>query len=217
MCQYHPEMPILLSYAAGKLNFYQTLMVELHKDVCSTCSAVINELESLGGKGLEEAKSTNVSDSSFKLLMSKIEAENGAESSTTLDEIEHQETPLSNTLKNILLKNQEEGLNWHWRTKRFAEIPLTSANDEQFEAKLIYFKKGMKVPKHTHRKQEVTLVLKGAFSDSAGVYKRGDYIRRTSEHEHSPVAESDCICLAITDAPLKFTGTFGPVMNWLFK
>ncbi len=206
MCKHHPETAVLIAYAGGKLNYLQVLLLELHLEVCSKCQQLVTELESIGGQSLQHLADTPMTASAFDSLIAAIESQPV-----------QQNDSLKETLKNILLQSDYQGLEWQWRTRRFAEIPLTSANDEAFEAKLIYFKKGMKVPKHTHPKQEITLVLKGAFSDSEGSYGRGDYIRRTAAHEHAPVAESDCICLAITDAPLKFTGTFGPVLNWLLK
>ena len=54
----------------------------------------------------------------------------------------------------------------------------------------------------------MTLVLQGGFSDSAGSYHEGDFIYREADELHAPTAlqSEDCICLAVLDAPLKFTG-----------
>jgi putative transcriptional regulator len=53
---------------------------------------------------------------------------------------------------------------------------------------------------------EMTLVLKGAFRDEYARFGRGDVEIANEDLEHTPVAEAgeDCICLAATDAPLKF-------------
>jgi len=62
------------------------------------------------------------------------------------------------------------------------------------------------VPDHGHHGLELTLVLQGAFRDEDAVFKRGDVEIATEETQHTPIAEPglDCICLAATDAPLKF-------------
>jgi putative transcriptional regulator len=67
---------------------------------------------------------------------------------------------------------------------------------------------GSAVPDHGHRGTELTLVLQGAFSDEFDRFGVGDLEIATEEDEHTPVAEAglDCICLAATDAPLKFNG-----------
>ena len=73
-------------------------------------------------------------------------------------------------------------------------------------ARLLRIPAGRPVPEHTHGGLELTLVLSGAFSDSVGRYGPGDFQEADENLEHQPHAEAgaDCICLAITDAPLRF-------------
>ena len=63
---------------------------------------------------------------------------------------------------------------------------------------------------HGHHFSVLGLVLDGAFSDTRGRYGRGDIALADEDVDHSPVAENDrpCICLAITDAPLRLTGSY---------
>jgi putative transcriptional regulator len=63
------------------------------------------------------------------------------------------------------------------------------------------------VPNHGHRGIELTLVLQGAFVDDGGRFARGDIEIADEELDHTPVADDaeDCICLAATDAPLRFS------------
>ena len=64
------------------------------------------------------------------------------------------------------------------------------------------------MPHHSHRGLELTLVLKGAFRDEDDRFGPGDIEVATEEVHHTPIAEEgeDCICLAATDAPLRFKG-----------
>ncbi len=64
------------------------------------------------------------------------------------------------------------------------------------------------MPVHGHRGMELTLVLSGSFSDDHGTFARGDIEEADESIEHQPVANEgeDCICLAVTDAPLRFHG-----------
>jgi putative transcriptional regulator len=215
---HHPSSQILLQYSAGQLDGVHRLMVEMHQQMCPTCQHVVAELESMGGTILEnDIKPTALTDSAFSQLMNHIDQQDDQLQSTPANNIDSNDSQqLSLKLQELYKTQQSDDLNWQWRTKKFAEIKL-SANDDIYEAKLIYIKKGMKVPRHTHKGQEITLVMKGAFRDELGVYEKGDYITRDGHHEHQPIAESDCICLAITTDELKFTGTFGPVLNWFMK
>lgn len=86
-------------------------------------------------------------------------------------------------------------------------------------ASLLRVKAGRRLPQHTHEGSEVTLVLTGAFADPHGRYGRGDIAIADGSVDHSPrVDESeDCICFAVTDAPLVLTSVMGRVVQKLFR
>jgi len=53
--------------------------------------------------------------------------------------------------------------------------------------------------------------LKGGFSDIMGHYRRGDIAVADGDVDHRPRADNggDCICFAVTDAPVRLTGLIG--------
>jgi len=65
----------------------------------------------------------------------------------------------------------------------------------------------------------MTLILEGGFSDANGSYHKGDFLVRRPGDVHAPTAlqSEDCICLAVLDAPLKFTDWKFRWMNPLLK
>ena len=73
-------------------------------------------------------------------------------------------------------------------------------------ARLLYIPAGVAVPDHGHRGMELTLVLQGAFADANDRFGPGDIEIADEAMEHTPVALAGvaCICLAATDAPLRF-------------
>ena len=75
------------------------------------------------------------------------------------------------------------------------------------------------MPDHGHRGTELTLVLQGAFRDEVDRFGPGDLEIATDELEHTPVAEegAPCICLAATDAPLRFRGLMPRLLQPLFR
>ena len=75
-------------------------------------------------------------------------------------------------------------------------------------ARLLSIPAGSAMPDHGHNGLEMTLVLQGAFQDDEDYFTRGDVEIADSDLEHTPVADihEDCICLAVTDAPLRFKG-----------
>jgi putative transcriptional regulator len=65
----------------------------------------------------------------------------------------------------------------------------------------------------------MTLVLQGAFRDNRARFARGDVEIATEADAHTPVAEDgeDCICLAVTDAPLRFSAMMPRLLQPLFR
>ena len=74
---------------------------------------------------------------------------------------------------------------------------------------------GMAIPLHTHNGNEMTLILKGSYSDELGRFKAGDVADLDNDTDHQPIADTqeDCICLIATEAPLKFKGLLPRLMQ----
>ncbi len=74
---------------------------------------------------------------------------------------------------------------------------------------------GGKAPAHTHRGNETTIVLQGAFADQNGVFNQWDFVVLNEQDEHKPVAVGceDCITLSVLSAPVKLTGAFTRLLN----
>jgi putative transcriptional regulator len=85
--------------------------------------------------------------------------------------------------------------------------------------RLLYIPPGRAVPDHGHNGLEMTLVLQGSFSDETGAFGVGDLEIADEELEHTPVAGegAPCICLAATDAPLKFQTLVPRLLQPLFR
>lgn len=84
-----------------------------------------------------------------------------------------------------------------------------------YKTQLLKIASGTAMPSHTHLGTELTLVLAGGFSDESGQYGEGDVAEADDSVTHRPVADpgEDCICLAVTDAPLRLTGALGWLLN----
>ncbi len=109
-------------------------------------------------------------------------------------------------------------INVPWRFKLPGVKEYRVENHDAGEVSMLWIKAGRKMPQHSHEGQEVTLLLKGGFTDALGHYRRGDIAIADAELDHTPVADADedCICFAVTDAPLTLTGPFVKWMRVLF-
>jgi putative transcriptional regulator len=85
--------------------------------------------------------------------------------------------------------------------------------------RLLYIPPGHAVPDHSHNGLELTLVLQGSFSDDTGQFTVGDLEVADQALEHTPVADAGapCICLAATDAPLRFNSIVPRILQPLFR
>ena len=74
-------------------------------------------------------------------------------------------------------------------------------------------------PEHDHSGTEMTVVLKGSFSDKEGIYQEGDFILKEPGQIHQPISarNEDCLCLSVESAPVKLTGFFGRMVNPFIK
>jgi putative transcriptional regulator len=101
---------------------------------------------------------------------------------------------------------------WRFKLPGVKEYRVEHSNGG--EVSLLWIRAGRKMPQHSHEGQEATLLLQGGFTDTMGHYRRGDIAIADAELDHKPRADSDedCICFAVTDAPLTLTG---PVITWM--
>ena len=78
---------------------------------------------------------------------------------------------------------------------------------------------GRAVPQHTHEGNEMVMVLAGSYQDENGTFAKGDVEIADGAVDHQPNAGSqeDCVCLVVTDAPLRFTGSAGWLLNMFVK
>ncbi len=227
MSAHHPDDLTLLEYSAGSLGLAQALAVSVHLGFCLQCQSQLRKLNALGGVLLSESSPASIGvnddqvpdqsgtqtqslDEGFDALMARIGSENPQDDSSKPAVSSRYHNPLDRYLPASL-----DELDWQQQTREIAKFDLTNVVDMgSARVALQKIKAGAKVPVHTHRGNELTVVLKGGFSDELGVYHAGDYIARDPSHHHSPTAlqNEDCICLTVLDAPMRFTG---PLMRWL--
>ncbi len=85
--------------------------------------------------------------------------------------------------------------------------------------RLLYIPPGQAVPDHSHGGLELTMVLQGSFRDSTGHFRAGDLEQANQDLLHTPIADPGmpCICLAATDAPLRFAGLIPRLLQPFFR
>jgi len=206
MINRHPESDLMVEYATGSLPLAQTIAVTTHLQFCEECSNTAQSLKDIGGGLLQAGETIEVSDDLLDRIMDCIESGADDEVAVPLKKLcsDSVTSDLPDYVRNLL---PEGSLNWRKLTRSLRVAPV-SVGEQGYELSLHRINPGGKAPEHDHRGREITVVLKGSFSDEDGVYQPGDFIVREPGDKHRPFAtrNEECICLSVLEAPIRLTG-----------
>ena len=216
MPAFHATDDLLLRYASGHLPEAQSLVIATHLALCPICRAKVAEYEALGGALVEDLDPVPVAEDALAAVLARLDEPDHARDAAVL----WPKAPLSQAdllvprpLRDYLGISLGE-LSWRRLMPGLEEADI-AVGPESVRARLMRVESGKGMPRHSHEGEEMTLVLSGAYRDESGCYRRGDLQIADPEIDHRPVADEGepCICLVVTDAPLKLTGPFGRLLN----
>lgn len=191
-----------MAYSAGSLPEAFNLMVAAHVSLCDTCRAELESYDSIGGAVLEDSDEViaQMDGDSLNATLAKI-MDVEPESARPIRAQGVFPGPLQDYVGGDL-----SDVKWKKIGMGVRQAILKTSPDAT--ARLLYIPAGTAMPDHGHRGMELTMVLQGAFQDDDEYFSRGDVEVADSDLHHTPVADihEDCVCLAVTDAPLKFSG-----------
>lgn len=200
---HHLTDEILMGYATGNLPEAFNLMVATHISLCDTCRAQVESYDAVGGEVLAQAVDTDatLTPGSFASTMALIAT--GPVAGAPIKRVPGSimPGPVQDYIGGGL-----DAVKWRGIGMGVKQAILPTSKDAY--ARLLFIPAGAAMPDHGHHGTEMTLVLQGAFRDEDGYFARGDVEVANSDLHHAPVADvhEDCICLAVTDAPLQFQG-----------
>lgn len=199
---HHLTDALLMSYAAGTLDEAFSLVVATHVSLCDECRARLEAFEAVGGVLVEESDNVALSDDALDATFALIDGGLSEEPERRIAAPGSVfPTPLQEYVGGDL-----EAVRWRALGGGVMQAVLkTGGNDK---VRLLSIPGGTAMPDHGHRGLELTMVLQGAFEDEDGYFGRGDVEVANEDLHHTPVAVAGetCICLAATDAPLRFKG-----------
>ena len=212
--KHHLTDALIMGYAAGNLPEAFSLAVAAHVSLCDDCRAALAAHESLGGVVLAQDDAVvPLSDGSLDACFARI----AAAPADLADPAPLSKHPI---LPQPLLDYIGPDLAAvKWRSVGMGVRQAILPTCKGATARLLYIPAGQALPDHGHRGLEMTLVLQGAFRDNRARFARGDVEIATEADAHTPVAEDgeDCICLAVTDAPLRFSAMMPRLLQPLFR
>lgn len=216
MVAYHPDSRFLTDFAAANLPLSEAMCVSVHLEYCGKCRAHVKQLSEVGAVLLESAGRESLAAESFDQVMARIDT---AEPELTSPAESHLAKGLADVpkaqgsrlaslvspraLKGLLSAGFEQ-LNWVQLGAQLRIAPLVVDAGSR-ETAIYDIKAGGKLPEHEHRGEEITVLLKGSFSDTEGSYSLGDFIVRNRGEVHQPTVTQDmgCVCLVSLERPIK--------------
>lgn len=208
---HHISDEMLIAYSAGTLPEAFALVVAAHVSMCDACRATLCAFDAVGGVVLERCAAAKISDGCLEATLARIaRGDTPAPRACCKDAV----------LPAPVVDYVGGGLDAvRWRSIGGGVKQAILRTDRAATARLIYIPAGNAVPDHGHRGAELTLVLQGAFRDETDRFAPGDVETATEDLTHKPVAEAGqaCICLAATDAPLRFRSLLPRLVQPLFR
>ncbi|NYS24307.1 cupin domain-containing protein [Rhodobacteraceae bacterium 2376] len=204
MIRHHLTDDLLMAYSAGTLPEAFSLIVATHVSLCDDCRARLEAYDAVGGSLLDQLlPQVSMAPDALAATMQKIAMSDAEDARASPPRPAHRVFPeplygyVGGDLDHV-----------RWRAVGGGVRQAILNTSSEASARLLYIPGGVAVPDHGHHGMELTLVLQGAFRDEHDRFGPGDIEIATEETQHTPVAEPglDCICLAVTDAPLKFSG-----------
>ncbi|KGJ05835.1 anti-ECFsigma factor, ChrR [Paracoccus halophilus] len=205
--RHHIPEDILDAYRAGSLSHAFAVVVAAHLSLCDRCRARHEAADMIGGALLDQAEAVPLATGARQRMMALLDGP-------------PPRPPMRGTgMFPAPVMAELGGLPPRWKMLGGGIRQQILSADRDGSLRLLYIPGGKAVPEHGHRGLELTLVLQGSFHDSEGSFGRGDVEAAHDEIDHQPIADpgAPCICLAATDAPLRFHAMLPRLLQPLFR
>lgn len=205
---HHIPAALLTAYATGSLPQPFALVVASHISLCAECRAGFEAHQVAGGVVLDGCAASPISGDLKARVLDQLDAKYDEGQSYARSGVFPGPTMAA-------LKGKPP----RWKALGMGVRQCILQADQNGSARLLYIPPGQAVPDHGHGGLELTLVLQGSFQDETGQFGAGDLEVADQAMEHTPIAGmgAPCICLAATDAPLRFSAFLPRMLQPLFQ
>lgn len=206
---HHIRADLIAAWVSGNLPAPFAVVVAAHVEICPECSATAGAAQVLGGALLQNLRPAGLSHDALGRALAALDDPLAVPPPVTR----------SSGIFPAPVMQALGGKPPKWKMLGGGIRQQVLMADPKGSLRLLYIPPGRKVPEHGHRGLELTLVLQGSFSDSEGTFARGDVEDADDAVDHQPHAGEGepCICLAATDAPLRFHAMLPRLLQPLFR
>ena len=210
--KHHPDLSSLMSCAAGSQPEALAAVVSSHLAMCPECRREVGRMQEIGVALFDRLPPVAMEGSAPVSEARASEADTGLAYRAAPGSEAGGDVPLPLTsilgthLDQVPWKRLAPGV-WHY--------PIVLSEGASGDLRLIKVAPGKKLPEHGHQGEEMTLLLRGSYSDELGTFRVGDVADLDDEVEHRPVADEveGCICLVGVERPARFKGLFARLVQ----
>lgn len=208
--KHHPKLETLADFAAGRLEEARAVVIATHAALCARCALEIDALEMAGGEVLNNTPPVELAHDGLEKALARADASaNIIIPERPAGDLEPENRlPLSQYLNKSI-----DDVKWRPVAPGISQSVIEAEGYRRGVLRLLKIQPGTRMLEHSHRGEELTLILRGAYKDNIGEFGVGDLADLDGEHSHCPEATGDepCICLIATSAPLEFKTMLGKI------
>jgi len=216
---------LLLDYAVGSTPPGKALLVATHLAMRESSRQRFDMLQAMGGALLETLQAAPLERISAETVLARAdEADGGGGRAAAAGGGPERPAAFSGKLRGIELPAPLARVARAaddpraWRTLGLGvEAAVLPVSTRGAKTQLLRARPGVRIMRHTHRGEELVLLLKGAFRDGDELFAAGDVAVADAASTHAPVIDErdECLCLAVTEGPIRFVGPYGWAFNLL--
>jgi putative transcriptional regulator len=196
---HHPQFESLMSCSAGSMPEPFAAVMASHMEMCGDCR---NELAMMQLIGIELFENISPAELMREAPLNTLRrAESDVETETP--------RPIAGDVPHALTAHAAKYLDdipWSSLASGIKHYRIPLLKPASGDLRLIKVAPGAALPEHGHGGSELTLVLRGSYSDKTGTYHVGDVADLGDTIEHQPLADpkEGCICLIASDKKIRF-------------
>ncbi|MGB0086602.1 MAG: ChrR family anti-sigma-E factor [Rhodomicrobiaceae bacterium] len=213
----HPDPSILMSYAAGTLPNAIACVVVCHVSMCSECGEAVRRLEMLGGLMLDRLGPGAADEAMAERAEAIVAGEPSEFVEPEQSSKEFDDPFLPEPLARYLGMTGEE-IPWKRLPKGVQQYWIKLPKDSGL-IRLLKVPPHLKLLEHSHDGMELTMVLRGTYSDHTGDYLRGDVTEMNAGTEHRPAStgEEECICIVASETPPRYSRWYARMLQPILR
>jgi putative transcriptional regulator len=204
MPNHHPSEATTLAYAAGTLGEGLSLIVASHLEYCPECRLQVSQGEVIGGALLADLAPAALTSGTREQVLLRLDRP--AQPQIAMARPVAADPLVPGPLSRYL-PDGAASIKWRFLApglRHFEIVPHSRLGGGNL--RMLHIAPGRMLPRHGHTGTELTLILRGSYTDELGRFGPGDVAEADDDIAHQPVSdrEEDCICVIATEGPLKF-------------